>query len=89
MRVVNDSGKQAIVTANLGVDPYPATKTLDGIPVVAVMLNAPVLIKTKWTFLSAVTFSDVANQEPGGGITTGDFRTNPPNWRNVAGLAIE
>jgi hypothetical protein len=89
MRVVKDSGQRAFVTANIGADPYPANKKLEGIPVVAIMLNAPVLIKTNWTFLSTVTFSDIANQEPGGGITTVDFRNNPPNWRNVAGLAIE
>lgn len=89
MRLVKDSGKQAIVVADLGADPYPADKTLNGIPIVAVMLNAPVLIKTNWTFLSAVTFSDVANQEPGGGITTDEFRNTPPHWRNIDGLAID
>lgn len=89
MRLVKDSGKQAIVVADLGADPYPADKTLNGIPILAVMLNAPVLIKTNWTFLSAVTFSDVANQEPGGGITTENFRNNPPLWRNIDGLSTE
>ena len=89
MRVVKDSGKQAIVTANIGADVYAANKTLEGVPMVAIMINAPVLIKTDWTFLSTVTFSDVGNQEPGGGITSVDFRNNPPNWKNVSGLAIE
>ena len=35
-------------------------------------------IKPEWQAFSMTTFSDVGIQEPGGGVSAADFRSNPP-----------
>ena len=44
----------------------------------AVAISRGRLLTDEWQTISMTTFSDAGVQDPGGGITTADFRSNPP-----------
>lgn len=79
----------AEIVADIGADAYPANKKAERFAIPGIMINRPVHIGREWTFLSAVTFSNAGKQEPGGGITTGSFKNNPPKWTNLPGLKMD
>jgi hypothetical protein len=62
---------------HVGADYYPVDRS-PSVIVPAVAISRPKRVTAAWQDFTMTTFSDVATQEPGGGISRAAFIANPP-----------
>lgn len=73
-----DDRAAAQLGIHVGADYYLDPSTSWDVIIPAVALSRTKRITNSWQAFSAMTFSDVGVQEPGGGITQAAFRAAPP-----------
>lgn len=76
-----DDRSEARLLLQIGADYYIDTKTNWKVPVPAVATSRSKRVTNDWQAFNVMTFSDVGEQDPGGGISEAEFRRHPPPLR--------